>query len=76
VNLASPLTPSADPRRPMPASAVARLDQADVAVASLRAEQRRLERLGFELPLARCHQQLRYWSFVRALCALAPEVRS
>jgi hypothetical protein len=72
----TPLTASADAARSMPASAGARLDAASAAVASLRQEQRRLQRMGLETPLARCHQQLRYWSFVRALCALAPEVRA
>ncbi len=72
----APLTPSADTARRMPASEAARLDAANAAVSSLRDEQRRLERLGFELPLARCHQQLRYWSFVRAMISLPREVRS
>ncbi|MFN8586453.1 MAG: hypothetical protein U0704_01535 [Candidatus Eisenbacteria bacterium] len=76
MNFATPLTATADPTRRMPASPGARLDAADAAVASLREEQRRLERLGFELPLARCHQQLRYWNFVRALHALPREARS
>lgn len=76
MNFAAPLTVSADTARRMPGSPVARLDAAEAAVASLREEQRRLERLGFELPLARCHQQLRYWSFVRALHALPREVRA
>lgn len=68
--LNSPLTVYADPARPMPASLAGRLDAAHAAVSSLRHEQRRLERLGFELPLARCHQQLRFWSFVSAVCSL------
>ncbi len=76
MNFATALTASADTARRMPGSPVARLDAADAAVASLREEQRRLERLGFEVPLARCHQQLRYWNFVRALHALPREVRS
>lgn len=67
MSLLAPMTAAADPRRAMPASTLARFDAADAAVQSLRQEQRRLERLGFELPLARCHQQLRFWSFVRAL---------
>ena len=70
MSLLAPLTSRADVTRPMPIGAGARLDAATAAVASLRDEQRRLQRLGFELPLARCHEQLRYWSFVRALCAL------
>lgn len=66
----APLTRTADPSRPMPEGAGARLDAARAAVASLREEQRRLQRLGFETPLARCHQQLRFWSFVSAVCSL------
>ena len=73
MSLLAPLTPAADPRRAMPTSVAARFDAADAAVNSLREEQRRLQRLGFELPLARCHQQLRYWSFVRALHQLGVE---
>jgi hypothetical protein len=61
----------------MPAAAAARLDAAERAVRALRAEQRRAESLGLELPQARAHHQLRYWSFVRGLCAVAAgEVRS
>ena len=70
------LTASSDPSRVMPASNGARIDAAARAIASLREEQRRLERLGFELPLARCHQQLRYWKFVHSVCSVAAEVRS
>jgi hypothetical protein len=68
-----PVTPASDTRRAMPASAPSRLDAAEAAVASLTAEQRRLERLGLEWPLARAERQLRYWRFVRALCAIAAE---
>lgn len=67
----SPLVAAADPGRPMPSSRAARLDAAASAVAALRDEQRRLERLGFELPIARCQSQLRYWRFVHALVSLA-----
>jgi len=75
--MTAPLTASADPRHPMPADPAARLDTARRAIASLEAEQRRLERLGFELPLARCHDQLRYWRFVAGLMAVAAgETRS
>ncbi len=73
MNLAGPLTAASDPHRIMPSSVVARFDTACAAVNSLREEQRRLERLGLELPQARCHQQLRYWSFVRALHALGQQ---
>lgn len=72
----APLTGAADPARPMPERAGARLDAANAAVASLRGEQRRLQRLGFETPLARCHQQLRFWSFVSAVCSLEPGARA
>jgi hypothetical protein len=57
----------------MPSSAPARLDAAEAAVASLAAERRRAARLGLEWPLARAERQLRYWKFVRALCAIAAE---
>ena len=67
-----PMIAGANVSHPMPAGAGARLDAADAAVASLRDEQRRLQRLGFETPLARCHEQLRYWTFVRALISLSP----
>ena len=76
MSLPTPLTPAADATRVMPASAIARFDAACIAVASLREEQRRLQRIGFELPLARCHEQLRYWNFVHAVCSLAPGVQS
>jgi hypothetical protein len=76
MSLSAPLTHGADATRVMPVSATARLDAARVAVASLRSEQLRLERIGFELPLARCHEQLRFWNFVEAVCALSPEVQA
>ena len=72
----APLTAGADQARRMPTAPGARLDAATAAVSSLRREQRRLERLGFETPLARCHEQLRFWEFVRAVCSLEPQVRS
>lgn len=76
MNPSAPLTRAADPANRMPAGPGARLDAAHAAVASLREEQRRLERLGFELPLARCHRQLRFWSFVSAVCSLEPGARA
>lgn len=76
MNFAAPLTAAADTRRAMPETMVARYDAANAAVNSLREEHCRLERLGFEMPLARCHQQLRYWSFVRALHLLGGEERA
>lgn len=66
------LTAAADTARAIPTGIGARQDAAHAAIVSLRDEQRRLERLGFETPLARCHQQLRFWSFVSAVCSLEP----
>ncbi len=65
-----PFNASSDLAREMPAAAEARLDRVTSALASLRAEQRRLERLGFELPMARCREQIRYWEFLGALFAI------
>jgi len=67
----APLTRAADPRRDLPAGEAARRDVIDAAIASLQGEQRRLERIGFELPLARCHDQLRYWQFLSGMFAAA-----
>jgi len=61
------LTPSADPARAIPRSPAERQWQIEAALVSLRNEAQRLERLGLELPIARCHQQRRFWEFVRAL---------
>ena len=38
----------------------------------LREEQERCERLGLELPLARCRERIRYWQFVHGLLSIAP----
>jgi hypothetical protein len=70
----APLVPSAEPGRPMPDAQGARLDAAAAAVAALDHERRRLERLGLETPLARCHEQLRYWRFVAGVLALPRDV--
>ena len=69
----APVTPFSDPHREMPVSPVARFDAADAAVVSLTAEHRRVSRLGLEWPLARTERELRYWRFVRAMCAIAAE---
>lgn len=71
-----PLIRAADPAAEMPPHAGARLDAANAALAGLREEQRRLLRLGLETPLARCHHQLRFWSFVSAVCSLEPGERA
>ena len=65
-------TPSSDPEREMPVNPTARMEGARTALASLRAEERRLERLGLGPALRRCREQRRYWEFVAALFSLAP----
>lgn len=69
----NPVAPLADPRRDIPRGNAARCAQAEAAVNSLAAEQRRLEAAGEEWSLARAAHQLRYWRFVRALVLIAGE---
>src|SRR5439155_25263641 len=64
------LTRAADRARPMPDSLAARQNEIARAVRSLADERRRLERLGLERPLARCHHETRYWGFLAAMFAL------
>ena len=66
------LTSCADLTREMPAEASARMDRVECALVSLREELRRLERLGLDLPLARCRTQVRYWEFLGAMLGLEP----
>jgi len=54
----------------MPATTTARLDDIHAALGMLRRERSRFERLGFEVPQARCHAEIRYWSFLAALHSL------
>jgi hypothetical protein len=54
----------------MPATTAARLDHIQAALGTLRRERSRFERLGFEVPQARCHGEIRYWSFLEALHSL------
>lgn len=56
----------------MPERLAQRVDEIDVTVRGLRGELHRLERLGLESPLARCHQRLRFWQFLAGLHALPP----
>ena len=72
------LTSRSDLHRAMPPTAALRLDQAHAALASLREEERRLERLGLEEALRGCREQLRYWEFLSALFSLptAPRTRA
>jgi hypothetical protein len=67
----APLTASADPGREMPSGEGSRRDRIDGALASLAGEAQRLERLGLAEPLERCREQLRFWSFLRALFSLS-----
>ncbi len=76
MNRHAAFTSSSDLRRAMPPTTGLRLDQAHAALASLREEARRLERLGLKEALCRCREQLRYWEFLSALFALPAAPRS
>jgi len=76
VNRHVALTPRSDLHRAMPSTAGLRLDQAHAALASLREEERRLERLGLEVALRNCREQLRYWEFLSALFSLPAAPRT
>jgi hypothetical protein len=76
MNRHAAFTPRSDLRRAIPPTAALRVDQAYAALASLREEERRLERLGLEEALCRCREQLRYWEFLSALFALPAAPRS
>lgn len=67
----APLTRASDRNLEMPDAPVARLDRVRAALASLREEERRLERLGLELPLRRCDQERRYWRFLESVLGQA-----
>ena len=61
----------ADPCRELPSCLGDRIDRIRDALAALRSELRRLERLGLERPLERCRQALRFWMFLDGLHAVA-----
>ena len=63
-------TASSDRTRAIPANDSGRVDRIEAALASLDAEERRLARLGFDLPLRRCQEERRYWKFLQALFAM------
>lgn len=71
----APLTASSDLGREMPAGAAARRDRIAAALRSLADEERRLARLGFELPLARCREQRRFWQFLDGVFGAADPTR-
>ena len=62
---------SADTAAVMPAGMGARMDRVQAAVAALREEERRLERLGLEEAQARCREHRRYWEFLAAVFEVA-----
>jgi hypothetical protein len=70
------LTSRSGLHRAMPPTAALRLDQAHAVLASLREEERRLERLGLEEALRGCREQLRYWEFLSALFSLPAAPRT
>jgi hypothetical protein len=76
VNRHPAFTPRSDLHRAIPSTPALRIDQAHAALASLREEERRLERLGLDRALRRCREQLRYWEFLSALFALPVAPRS
>ena len=78
MNRHAALTPRSDLQRALPPTAAQRFDEARAALASLREEERRLERLGLTVALRRCREQLRYWEFLSALFSLpaAPRPRA
>jgi hypothetical protein len=65
------VTAAADRRAELPEGFDRRLDHIARARVSLAEEMRRLEQIGFELPLARCREERRYWDFLGALHAMA-----
>lgn len=71
-----PVFSGPDRLRPMPCSTAARLDDIASALAALRRERSRFERLGFERPQARCHAELRFWGFLSALHSLPGDAGS
>lgn len=71
MNAPRPVTSAADRRAALPATLEQRLDHIDRARVSLAAEARRLERIGFEDPLRRCHEERRYWDFLAAVHGIA-----
>jgi hypothetical protein len=76
MNRHAAITSRADLHRAMPPTTAQRSDEAHAALASLREEERRLERLGLGGALARCREQLRYWEFLSTLFSLPPVPRS
>lgn len=71
MSAARPLTRAADRGAALPATLEQRLDHIDRARASLAEESRRLQRIGFEDPLRRCHEERRYWDFLAAVHGMA-----
>ncbi len=72
---AGAITTSSDPGREAPSGLGARLDCIHAALDTLEDEERRLRRLGFEAPLARCREAARFWRFLDGLHSLAARER-
>lgn len=64
---------AADPRRPMPDHAGARVDVIETALRVLGEEDRRLGRLGLDGARDRFREARRYWGFVGALVHMSDE---
>jgi hypothetical protein len=59
----------------MPATQAGRLDEIESSLRTLARQRERFERLGFEQPQVRCHEEIRYWSFLAALHSLPAGLR-
>lgn len=57
----------------MPDSLEARRDAIERALHALAGEARRLERIGFETPLARCRAEQGFWTFLAVVHGAAPD---
>jgi hypothetical protein len=68
-------TSSSDVEREMPKNEADREERIAVAIATLRAEEQRLERLGLDEAARHCRQQLRYWEFLSAVFSLPADER-
>jgi Tfp pilus assembly protein PilF len=68
-------TSSSDIEREIPKSEADRQDRIAVAIATLRAEEHRLARLGLDEAARHCRQQLRYWEFLSAVFSLPADER-
>jgi hypothetical protein len=68
-------TASSDSSHEIPEHPGARFDRIHAAIATLREEEQRLNRVGLSAAARRCRQQLRYWEFIGSLFAVAESSR-